>query len=161
MKPIKNTTANILLIIYTLLMIWLLFGQRIGRDTALTYWDRVRSNTNFVPLFTVKKYIWVLTNSSSNYLIRHAFINLVGNVIMFVPLGVLTPFVWTKLRIFWKWLFYTVLTIICIEVIQLFTLLGSCDIDDLILNIIGAVIGYGIFKFSSHIIIKHKKDTAF
>ena len=33
-----------------------------------------------------------------------------------------------------------------VEIIQLFTLLGSCDVDDLILNILGVFIGFIIFK---------------
>lgn len=36
--------------------------------------------------------------------------------------------------------------IVAVELLQLFTLLGSCDIDDLILNMIGAFLGYGLFR---------------
>ena len=36
--------------------------------------------------------------------------------------------------------------IVIIELIQLFTLLGSCDIDDLLLNTIGAVIGWLLWR---------------
>ena len=36
--------------------------------------------------------------------------------------------------------------ITAVELTQLFTLLGSCDIDDLILNVVGAAVGYGLFK---------------
>ena len=36
--------------------------------------------------------------------------------------------------------------ITAVELIQLFTLVGSCDVDDLILNVIGSAIGYGFHK---------------
>ena len=40
------------------------------------------------------------------------------------------------------------LVITAVELAQLFTLLGSCDIDDLILNVLGAALGYGIHKLA-------------
>jgi glycopeptide antibiotics resistance protein len=39
---------------------------------------------------------------------------------------------------------FVAITISCVEILQLFTLLGYCDVDDLILNTLGAAIGYGI-----------------
>ena len=36
--------------------------------------------------------------------------------------------------------------ILCVELLQLATMLGSCDIDDLILNVIGASLGFFLWK---------------
>ena len=38
------------------------------------------------------------------------------------------------------------LLILAVEILQLVTLLGSCDIDDLLLNILGAAMGYVLWK---------------
>ena len=65
---------------------------------------------------------------------------------MFIPLGFLLPCLWPRLRSFGRFLPAIVAIIVVIELTQLFTLLGSCDIDDLLLNTIGAVIGFGLLR---------------
>ena len=64
---------------------------------------------------------------------------------MFIPLGFLIPAIWEKTRSFCMFILTASIILIAIETIQLFTLLGSMDIDDFILNIIGTIIGYLIF----------------
>ena len=71
-----------------------------------------------------------------------AVINLGGNIIMFIPLGFLLPKVFRKLSSLPRILLITAGIITAVELIQLFTLVGSCDIDDLILNVLGAALGY-------------------
>ena len=68
--------------------------------------------------------------------------NVLLNVALFVPLGGLLPLLWQKCR---KW--YVTLPIgfgasLAIELVQLAFCLGSCDVDDLFTNTLGAVIGY-------------------
>lgn len=98
---------------------------------------------NLTPLHTVFKYIRLL-DSANAALVRTAVINLYGNVIMFIPLGFLLPNVFPKLRKLWKTLTATAVIIILVELVQLFSLVGSCDVDDLILNVLGSAMGYGI-----------------
>ena len=47
---------------------------------------------------------------------------------------------------------YALIMIVCIEIIQLVTLLGSLDVDDLILNMIGVVIGYLIYRLAARLL---------
>ena len=49
----------------------------------------------------------------------------------------------------WKTIIFVIALVIIIEITQFITLTGSADIDDLILNIIGAIIGYGIVKIKT------------
>lgn len=68
--------------------------------------------------------------------------NVLLNVALFVPLGGLLPLLWQKCR---KW--YVTLPIgfgasLAIELVQLAFCLGSCDVDDLFTNTLGAIIGY-------------------
>ena len=73
------------------------------------------------------------------------FINLFGNVICFIPFGLLMPIIYKAFRNF---IVVTLLTFsfsLTIEVIQLFYRIGSFDVDDLLLNTIGGVIGYVIY----------------
>jgi Glycopeptide antibiotics resistance protein len=72
--------------------------------------------------------------------------NLLGNIVPFAPIGFLLPVVFDKLKSFLP-LFLTSLGIIVFfELFQLVTKLGSCDIDDVILNMLGVVIGYLVLK---------------
>ena len=69
---------------------------------------------------------------------------LVLNILMFVPFGLLLPMVFPRLRACWKTLLAALGITVLIEVLQYFT--GrSADIDDVIMNVLGAVMGYGLF----------------
>ena len=146
MNPRIKTTLRFLFILYGLLMLWLLFGQRLSVDIPGTYWERLRDNVNLTPFLTIKKFINTATITTNPYLVRHSFINLVGNVVMFIPLGFFPPYFWDKLQHFTHCMLWSTGCIVTIELIQLFTLLGSCDVDDLILNMVGATIGYGLYR---------------
>lgn len=154
----KNALPKWLFALYTALMLWLLFFQsaRIPDYSATSYWQQVQSNLNLIPLRTVGNYLHILVNrdyylekwgfaSIYAFQARQAVINLGGNVGMFIPLGFFLPRVFEKLRKAWKTLLITGGIIFLVEVLQLFSLLGSCDVDDLILNVIGAAIGYGLW----------------
>ena len=71
-----------------------------------------------------------------------SFIILVGNVIMFLPIGFFYVLLWRSRS--WKpILLLGLLTTLCIEVFQLF--IGRAfDIDDILLNTVGVVLG-GLF----------------
>lgn len=138
-------------LLYGVLMLWLLFGQRLGYAFDGAYTERLAANINLIPFKTVSEYVTDLSVSVSFEELRHAVINLVGNVIMFVPLGFLLPCVVRRMRGFLRHLAYCAVVIILIELIQLFTLLGSLDVDDLILNLIGTTAGYLIFKIANTI----------
>ena len=48
----------------------------------------------------------------------------------------------------WKTTLFVASLVIVVEIIQFITFCGSADIDDLILNTLGCVIGYGIIKIN-------------
>jgi glycopeptide antibiotics resistance protein len=93
---------------------------------------------NFVPLATIVPYLL-----GSNGL-TIAFLNLVGNIALLVPLGFLVPFVFTNIN--WK----KALTLgavagLLIEIMQTVLNVGIFDIDDVILNTLGVMMGYVTF----------------
>ena len=146
MKNNRTLMVRAAFLVYGLVMLYLLFGQRMGAAPDGTYWGMLRANLNLKPMDTLRRFWWVLHNSTEPGLRNHAVVNLVGNVVMFVPLGLLTPCIWGKMRKFWVHFLCMLLIIVCIEVLQLFTLLGSCDVDDLLLNLSGVITGYGLWK---------------
>ena len=137
---------KVLFWIYCAIMLWLLFGQRIGGGVNGTYTEQLRSNLNLIPFKTILWFATVGNKTSNQYLLQHAFVNLTGNVVMFVPMGIFLPGIWHHMRSFWKLLLCFAGMILIVELLQLITLLGSCDIDDLILNVTGVMLGYGLWK---------------
>jgi len=74
--------------------------------------------------------------------------NIIGNVILFVPMGFFMLCLFPKARTwsFKKYMFTMTAVILGIELFQLFFMCGHCDIDDLILNLSGACLGFVVTK---------------
>ena len=143
MTTMKNADriAKITFILYIALMLWLLFGQRVSNDVQGGYWNELSQNINLVPFRTIGRYIDRLYNSAGK-LNHQAVINLGGNVIMFIPLGFLLPFVSDRAKGLKNCFVMTFVVILSVELLQFATLLGSFDIDDLLLNMIGIFMGW-------------------
>ena len=140
----KKPLWRLLFLAYAMWMLWLLFGQRLGNGTSGALWD----NMNLRPLETIRLF-WNLLDHRNPALVRHAVINLVGNVIMFVPLGFFLPLIFSRLRRFMKLVLTSTLLIVSVELVQLFTRLGSCDTDDLILNLAGVILGFLLWRITA------------
>ena len=77
--------------------------------------------------------------------VREALLNLIGNTAMFIPLGIIWPAVFKNLNSHWKVIAAGVGTSLCIELMQLPFYDRTTDIDDLLLNSVGFLVGYGIY----------------
>ena len=150
-KQHRPITA-ILFLCYGALMVYLLFERSPGSAEGVSYWEQIRANCNFTPWHTVGNY-WDILTRPTYYLAKWdaalyryraltALINIAGNIAMFVPLGAFMPAVWQNLQRSWKAIPLGCLSIVLVEICQLFTLRGRCDIDDLLLNVIGIALGY-------------------
>ena len=76
---------------------------------------------------------------------KEALINLIGNMAMFIPLGIVWPAAFKKLDTHLKVIAAGVGVSLTIEILQLPFFGRSTDIDDLILNSAGFLLGYGIY----------------
>jgi len=98
---------------------------------------------NLIPFKTIWEYLTFPFNSTI------PIHNLLGNIVMFIPLG-------TYLRLFMadkKWtnsFLWVIVSTVAIESLQFTFAIGSCDIDDVLLNSLGGIIGillyHGIFR---------------
>ena len=131
--------------VYAALMLWLLL-HRSGYVDGIPYLQQLKAN--LIPFRTVRLFVRLLSHHRP-HLVRAAVINLVGNVIMFIPLGLFLPLIFRKLRKWHKTLLCAALIITAVEIAQLLTLVGSCDVDDLILNLAGSTAGYILYKIIS------------
>ena len=71
-------------------------------------------------------------------------INVIGNSTMFIPTGIMTPLIYKHLDSFHKTVRTGFLISLIIEIIQLPFAVRCSDVDDLILNTLGCILGYGI-----------------
>ena len=157
-KKQRSPMTTVLFLFYSGLMVYLLFERSLSATEGLTYWEQIQKNYNFTPWHTVGNYWDILTRpdyylskweaSLYRYRAVTAFINIAGNIAMFVPLGAFLPAMWKKLQRAWKAIPVGILSIILIEICQLLTLRGRCDVDDLILNVIGIILGYGMWRLA-------------
>ena len=150
----RREALKLLFCIYCAVLLALLFWRTPERGSG-TYWDRVLGLLNPRPFETVCHFARLLGHRSPA-LVRLAAVNLFGNVLMFVPLGLLLPALWPRLARWWRTLSVCAGAIVAVELIQMLTLLGYCDIDDLTLNLLGAAMGYGLYL----IFIKTKGSAA-
>lgn len=105
---------------------------------------------NFTLFKTIRMYI------DYSYMLN-SFENLVGNVVVFIPFGFLIPYVLKKGRNFFVMLINAFLFVLGIEVFQLFSAFGAFDVDDILLNCAGAVLGY-FFYLIYEGIKKHRNN---
>ena len=143
----SNVYRRMVFEVYCALMLVLLFLQRSPHlGAGVGYAETLRSNLNLIPGVTIHRFMRVWDTPVYH---RAAIVNLIGNVIMFIPLGFGLPWANAPLRRFWKTLLASAGVIILVEITQLVTLLGHCDIDDLILNLIGVAVGYLLWRITA------------
>lgn len=129
----RSLPLNLLLIVcalvYALIMGYLLF-----------YRDRYFSpeySYNLVPFYTIKKYI--VHRDHFNFDIW--FKNIFGNIVLFIPIGIFLPLLRTKYHGAFALAAASSALLTAVELTQMVMRVGSFDIDDIILNTLGALLG--------------------
>lgn len=89
---------------------------------------------------------------------REALLNLIGNTAMFIPLGIVWPAVFKKLNTHGKVIVAGFGVSLTIEILQLPFFDRASDIDDLILNTLGFLAGYGIYLLTKKLRRKKYAD---
>ncbi|MFD1888095.1 VanZ family protein [Paenibacillus wenxiniae] len=123
--------ATFLMIGYTLLLLyWMFFGfgrHAPDQDTPYRY--------NVIPLRTITDFATMRIGT-----VIDQWINLPGNIAVFVPFGLLIPMMCNVRLLPFAGGF--ALFILLLELLQLVTRRGTFDVDDIILNTLGACLGY-------------------
>jgi len=98
--------------------------------------------TNNFTLFETIRLYW--SDSRIPWTVRLS--NLAGNVLGFLPFGILFPLLFRRKPSLLLTLFFGFLFSLGLELAQWFMAVGSFDVDDLLLNTIGVLIGYTAFR---------------
>lgn len=138
--------GKILFVLYIGFIIYfLLFSEWYGRTGAM---QEYRYN---LVLFKEINRFWEYREQLGWYAV---FTNLFGNVLIFLPFGFFLPMA-SRYRSFPAAVFYSFALSLCVETFQLFTKVGSFDVDDLLLNTLGGAIGYIVFVICAAIRRRH------
>lgn len=136
-KKIK-TFSTILFVLYLFLLIYLLFfAERFGIQS----FEEREYHYNLVFLQEIKRF-WTYREQLG---VWPVVLNLLGNVVGFIPFGFILPIIHRDTRNFFFITFSGFALSLCVETIQLITKLGCFDVDDLIMNTLGAALGYVFF----------------
>ncbi len=140
---------------YVLLLMKMLFLSRISISGLFNGQRTLFRSINLIPFYSITEYI---TSNSVN-IKRFAFSNVVGNIVIFIPLGVyLSLFKKNKKAI--TNLIIIFIVSLFVEIIQGLLGIGISDIDDVILNCLGGGIGILGYKFCLFILRDEKKVHA-
>lgn len=155
-KPALKYFLFVLFIIYMLLLSKYILFTRIHTDPGnyisiqhiKTSISKGMRHANFEPFKTIK-----LMYKGRNLTTEFQYKNLGGNLLGFVPLGIFLPLLFKRLKSFVAVIAIVFLVSLTYEIIQLCTGLGLFDVDDLILNTAGGMIGF-IMHFCATLIYR-------
>ena len=99
----------------------------------------LQNRVNLIPFYTIRE----ISDKSSFYTV---IINNIGNIVALMPMGVFLPLLFFRQRRIKMFILTTTFAVILIESTQMLFLMGAWDIDDLILNVTGAVIMFLIMR---------------
>ena len=137
----KRLFAAFLLTAYSALLINLLVLKTVSFKIGhlmFNFSGYATGPANFLPFKTILPYLL-----GEKGLVIAVF-NLLGNIVLFIPVGFLVPFVYREMT--WqKSLVLAVGASLVIEMAQVVFRVGIFDIDDVLLNGFGVMIGYGVY----------------
>ena len=148
-SEIRNFWLKALFIIYCLLLITILFlnnEYRMGGFQNINTFSKEHFETsNLIPFATIIEYIiGVISNDINTSIV---IINFATNLLLFAPMGFFIPVLFqNRIKNIKQFVIMIIILTLIVEMLQFITYRGSTDIDDIILNTIGAVIMYMIMR---------------
>jgi glycopeptide antibiotics resistance protein len=116
-----------------------------------TPFSRLWAASNFIPFYRIYYY----ASGQEPYLV--GLLNVAGNILIFVPMGFFLPYFFKGLRRTKSLLLVIVLMSLSIETLQILTSTGEFDVDDVILNTVGAMVGYFLFVKGGRLVGRKKR----
>ena len=142
----------LLFILYVLLLVYFLFfSEEYGRVTA----EERMYRYNLIPFVEIRRF-WIYRKQLGVFAV---FTNIFGNVIGFIPYGFILPVIAHKCRRGTFIITSGFALSLLVETVQLFARVGCFDVDDLILNTLGAAIGYLLFVGCNYLRRKRYGET--
>lgn len=153
-RRIMNVTVWLFFLIYVILLgTFTLFDEMFGRDITNIFTDSrymrmhyMSNQLNLIPFKTVFAYISGML--SGTFPFRTVMINIAGNIVAFAPFAFFVPLLFKRINTLCRFILYMTAVIVFVELLQFVTMSGSCDIDDLMLNLSGAILCYSFLQMN-------------
>jgi len=142
-KPFWKYLVNTIIVANCILYLIILYYFTIGKSIGGAVNGTVHA-ANIIPFKTISEYLSYIVQDGGRRNI--AILNLAGNVLLTIPLAVYIAYFIKLFRKLWKVIGGSLVIILAIEITQLTTGHGTFDIDDVLLNLVGVIIGYGLWK---------------
>ena len=136
--------GRVLFVIYLIALTYFLFFAEWYDHQPGKHWQY---HYNFVPFMEIRRFIRYGSQLGN----LSVFFNLFGNILGFLPFGFFLPVISPKMHHAARVILLGAVASTAVELIQLVTRTGICDIDDVILNTIGAAAGYGLFHLTNEL----------
>lgn len=102
---------------------------------------------NLYPFHEIRRF-WVYRQQLGIFAVAA---NLAGNIIGFIPFGMILPIICPRSGSFFRILLLSLEFSLSVEILQLVFQVGSFDVDDLILNTLGGITGYLLFQICNRV----------
>lgn len=136
-RKIIRIISRICFVIYMIILVYfLLLSDGFGRSEGYSEY-----RYNLVPFQEIIRFIKYRAYINSSIVV----INLLGNVVAFMPFGALIRWVVNRRMRWYQAVAYTFLFSLCVELLQLAAKVGVFDVDDLILNTLGGLLGFFVY----------------
>lgn len=131
---------------------FLFFAESTGRTTTA---ERMYQY-NLIPFHEIRRFLVYRRQLG----FMAVALNLAGNVLAFVPFGTFLPLLVRNTRSFWKTMLLGAEFSLLIEILQLFSKVGSFDVDDILLNTCGVCLGYGLFRIARELYWNYRHGSS-
>lgn len=136
-KGMKQIAVMLFFVYIVVLGYLLFFASTFGRDATF------EQRYNLIPFKTIGNYLKYRDYVDSKTL----WINLMGNIIAFIPMGFFVPVLFKKGRGLIKVFLFSAMFSLLMECFQYIFVVGTFDVDDVFLNTWGGMIGFFLFKY--------------
>ena len=140
--------------------LWVLLGYYLAILSVLLFFGGLFHVTrggggavNLKPFRTIRNFLRHYRRTGSLFSLS----NLLGNLVLLFPFGVLMPVMFRPLRRFWTFLPLAAVLAAGVELVQWLTRTGVADVDDSILNFAGAALGYFAARLIQMLLSRGKK----
>ena len=154
-RQVKDKVSVVCWCLFILYLLSLAYFLFFAEATGRTFSER-SYQYNLIPLHEIRRFLIYRRQLGAAAVI----LNLAGNVLAFVPFGLFLPLLVKRVRSFGKTVLFGFEFSLLVEILQLYSKVGSFDVDDILLNTTGVWIGYLLFYLIKTMHLHNRRDVS-
>lgn len=154
-RQVKDKVSVVCWCLFILYLLSLAYFLFFAEATGRTFSERTYQY-NLIPLHEIRRFLTYRRQLGAAAVV----LNLAGNVLAFVPFGLFLPLLVKRVRSFGKTVLFGFEFSLLVEILQLYSKVGSFDVDDILLNTTGVWIGYLLFYLIKTTHLHNRRDVS-